>query len=95
MIIGKQTNFKSWDASLLLKQRRIQGYYLEYKSNEVSMGKYVEILKTSQLIWFFVLKLGFACGKEPHNHWFSFLICPFDRLANILTHCHQHDNLRG
>ena len=59
------------------------------------MGKYVEILKTSQLFFFVVLKLGFSCGKESHNHWFSFLICPFDHHANIVTRCHQHDNLRG
>ena len=64
MIIGKQTNFKSWDASLLLKQRRIQGYYLEWKSTGVSMGKYVEILKTSQLICFFCSKAWIFLWKR-------------------------------
>ena len=91
----RKTNSESWDASLLLQQRRIQGYYLEWKSNEVLSEMYIEMFKTCQLIWFFNLKLGYPCGKESQNHWFSFVIYPFDRRAGILRHWHHHDNLRG
>lgn len=50
MIIGKQTNFQSLDAFLILWQRGIQEYYLEWKSNDVLSELYIEVFKASQLI---------------------------------------------